>query len=431
MKKKILITTVSPPVQNIGGPGKFAPKLFKHLYNFISEKKDYVSKYEILGMFNDILVERPEEITYFDRLLNSSRTLKNKIKSKIKNLLLKKNPTLYIKILQYRAKKRQEKILKLTNNKNISLIHAHCFEGVKVWAEKDIKIIFTNHYKGSLYNEYIRHIPGFNNDIFKEYFLKVERETIKRANLITFPSNSAKNLLINDFPDLTNIIESKSKIVYSGIEDLLPGNVEYRSYFSLKDKNLVLNIANHIPAKGIDITIRVFKELLRVNPNLKLVNIGMFGPETDNLKKLVVNLNLEDKVLFREVISHNELLSMIKKSIAIIHTPTSFVLDLVILEAMSLFTPIIALDSNGLREVLGDDHPLYVRINVDENNINLCFDPEILVNIDELYKVAEISRSRFLELFTIEKMCNNYMSVYEELIWPIPKFIYNTNTFKF
>jgi hypothetical protein len=23
-------------------------------------------------------------------------------------------------------------------------------------------------------------------------------------------------------------------------------------------------------------------------------------------------------------------------------------------------------------------------------------------------------------------MCNNYMSVYEELIWPIPKFIYNT-----
>lgn len=414
MKKKILITTVSPPVQNIGGPGNFAPKLFKHLYNFISEKEDYVSKYEILGMFNEILIERPEEITYLDHLLNS-RTLKNKIKSKIKNLLLK-NPTLFIKILQYRFKKRQEKSLKLTNNKNISLVHAHCFESVKVWTEKDIKIIFTNHFKGSLYNEYIRHIPGFNNDIFKEYFLKIEREAIKRANLITFPSNSAKNLLINDFPDLTNIIESKSKIVYSGIEDLLPGNVEYKSYFSLKDKNLVLNIANHIPAKGIDITIRVFKELLRVNPNLKLVNVGMFGPETDNLKKLVVNLNLEDKVLFKGVISHNELLSMIKKSIAIIHTPISFVLDLIILEAMSLFTPIIALDSNGLREVLGDDHPLYVRINADKNNINLCFDPEILVNIDELYKAAEISRSRFLELFTIEKMCNNYMSVYEELI---------------
>lgn len=414
MKKKILITTVSPPVQNIGGPGKFAPKLFKHLYNFISKKTDYVSKYEILGLFSDILVERPEEITYLDHFLNS-RTLKNKIKSKIKNLLLK-NPTLFIKILKYRVKKKQKKILKLTNHKNISLIHAHCFGSVKVWTEKDIKIIFTNHYKGSLYNEYIRHIPGFNNDIFKEYFLKVEREAIKRANLITFPSNSAKNLLINDFPDLTNIIESKTRIVYSGIEDLLTGNVEYKSYFSLKDKNLVLNIANHIPAKGIDITIRVFKELLRVNPDLKLVNIGMFGPETDNLKKLVVNLNLEDKVLFRGFISHNELLSMIKKSITIIHTPTRFVLDLIILEAMSLFTPIIALDSNGLREVLGDDHPLYVRINVDKNNINLCFDPEMLVNIDELYKVAEISRSRFLELFTIEKMCNNYMSVYEELI---------------
>ncbi len=414
MKKKILITTVSPSVQNIGGPGNFAPKLFKFLYNYISEKKDYISKYEILGMFNDVIVERPEEITYLDNLLNP-KILKNKIKSKIKNVLLK-NPTLFIKILKYRAKKKQEKNLKLTNNQNISLIHAHCFESVKVWAEKDIKIVFTNHYKGSLYNEYIRHLPGFNNDIFKEYFLKVERDAIKRANLITFPSNSAKNLLISDFPDLTNIIESKSKIVYSGIEDLLPGNIEYNSYFSLKDKNLVLNIANHIPTKGIDITIRVFKELLRANPNLKLVNIGMVGSETDNLKKLVVNLNIEDKVSFRGVISHNELLSMIKKSVAIIHTPTSFVFDLIILEAMSLLTPIIALNSNGLREVLGDDHPLYVRINEDKNEINLCFDPDILANIDELYKVAEISRNRFLELFTIEKMCNDYMSVYEELI---------------
>jgi glycosyltransferase involved in cell wall biosynthesis len=414
MKKKILITTVSPPVQNIGGPGNFAPKLFKHLYNFVSGKKDYISKYEILGMFNDILVERPEEITYLDNLLNP-KILKNKIKSKIRNVLLK-NPTFFIKILQYRVKKRQEKSLKLTNNQNISLIHAHCFESVKVWGEKDIKIVFTNHYKGSLYNEYTRHFPGFNNAIFKEYFLKEEREAIKRANLITFPSNSAKNLLINDFPDLTNIIESKSKIVYSGIKDLLSGNIEYKSYFSLKDKNLVLNIANHIPAKGIDITIKIFKELLRVNPNLKLVNIGMFGSETDNLKKLVVNLNIEDKVSFRGVISHNELLSMIKKSIAIIHTPTRFVFDLIILEAMSLLTPIIALDLNGLREVLGDDHPLYVRINENKNEINLCFDPDILTNIDELYKVAEISRNRFLELFTIEKMCNNYMSVYEELI---------------
>jgi glycosyltransferase involved in cell wall biosynthesis len=414
MKKKILVTTVSPPVQNIGGPGNFAPKLFKYLYNYTSEKKDYFSKYEILGMFNDVIVEKPEEITYLDNLLNP-KILKNKIKSKIKNVLLK-NPTLFIKILQYRFKKRQEKSLKLINNQNISLIHAHCFESVKVWAEKDIKIVFTNHYKGSLYNEYIRHLPGFNNDIFKEYFLRVERDAIKRANLITFPSKSAKNLLISDFLDLTNIIESKSKIVYSGIEDLLPGNIEYNSYFSLKDKNLVLNIANHIPAKGIDITIRAFKELLRANPNLKLVNIGMSGSETDNLKKLVVNLNIEDKVSFRGVISHNELLSMIKKSIAIIHTPTSFVFDLVILEAMSLLTPIIALDSNGLREVLGDDHPLYVRINKDKNEVNLCFDPYILNNIDELYKIAEISRNRFLELFTIEKMCNNYMSIYEELI---------------
>jgi glycosyltransferase involved in cell wall biosynthesis len=416
MKKKILITTVSPPVQNIGGPGNFAPKLFKYLYKFISEKKDYISKYEVLGMFNDVIVERPEEITYLDNLLDPKiLKLKYKIKSKIKNVLLK-SPTLFIKILKYHAKKRQEKILKLTNNKNISLIHAHCFESVKVWTEKDIKIVFTNHYKGSLYNEYIRHLPGFKNDIFKEYFLKIERDAIKRANLITFPSNSAKDLLISDFPDMANIIENKSKIIYSGIEDLLPRNVEHKSYFSLKNRNLVLNIANHIPAKGIDITIKVFKDLLRINPNLKLVNIGMYGPETDKLKKLVERLNIVDNVSFRGGVSHNELLSLIKESIAIIHTPTQFVLDLVVLEAMSLLTPIIALDSIGLREVLGDYHPLYVKINRDRNETSLCFNPEILTNIDELYKVAENSRNRFIELFTVEKMCNNYISVYKELI---------------
>jgi glycosyltransferase involved in cell wall biosynthesis len=414
MKNKILITTVSSPVQNIGGPGNFAPKLFKYLYNYLNEKKDYASNYEIIGMFNDMIVEKPEEIIYLDNFL-SQKTLINKIKSKSKNILLK-NPTLSIRILKYLTKKRQQKKLKLINNQNISLIHAHCFDSVKVWAEKEIKIVFTNHFKGSLYNEYIRHLPGFNNDVFKEYFLKIERDAIKRTNLITFPSNSVKDLLLSDFPDMANIIENKSKIIYTGIEDLLPQNVEHKPYFSLKNRNLVLNIANHIPAKSIDITIKVFKELLRINPNLKLVNIGMHGPETDKLKKLVESLNIVDNVSFRGVVSHNELLSLIKESIVIIHTPTQFVLDLVVLEAMSLLTPIIALDSNGLREVLGDYHPLYVKINRDRNKTSLCFNPEILTNIDELYKVAENSRNRFLELFTVEKMCNNYISVYKELI---------------
>lgn len=389
---RVLIGTNALPIKDLGGPGKFAPYFFSR----ISEIQD--NRFEFIGLFGRYIVKDKEQIIYH----------KPEIKSKSYIRLINKLPHLSVFLRKYKKILKNRKLRSFVD-KNVDLLHLHDFELVSSLSKVNKPIIFTNHFKGSLYKEFIKYLPNMNNPLYEKYFMNIEKSAIKRANIITFPSRSALNLLIEDFPTLREDILNKHKIIYTGIDDRFPENsgICFEDWRK-KKKNIVLNIANHIPDKGIENAIHVFKYISQLDNDLVFVNIGSYGPETEKLKKLTQTLGLSSKVVFKGIVSHEDVMKYLSGAKYYIHTPNRVVFDLVLLEAMSSLTPIISSQAMGNIEALGKEYSLYIN-----HKNELLFPLNLLKDERSLFRIARGLRERFLNHFTTTKMIENYVKLYE------------------
>lgn len=398
---KILLGTDSTAKKKLGGPGKFTPQLFKSLIESQNSELKYV------GFFDRKIIMNEESIEYHEPINQPIESKSSIIR------LIDKFP--YISVFlrentKYLRKNNVNGIIKDILSEDINLLHLHDFGLVSSLSRINKPIIFTNHYKGSLYKESIQYQGKMNHLAWKKYFMNIEKHAIYRSDILTFPSVSAMNLLIEDFPDLENIILSKHKIIYSGIDDKFSeiSNINFTDWQNKKE-NVILNIGNHIPDKGIENSINVFKQLSKLNDNLILINVGAYGIETEKLNKLVEQYDLSNKVFFKGIINHQDVMDYISKAKFILHTPNRVVFDLALLEAMSSLTPIISSKALGNVEALGDNHKLYINSkNELEFNLNLLIDDELL------YEIAKEQRERFLSQFTTNKMVDNYIKLYKE-----------------
>jgi len=119
------------------------------------------------------------------------------------------------------------------------------------------------------------------------------------------------------------------------------------------DKNMVnlITIARLHKDKGIDRLIRAFSEGYKINNKLRLHIIGN-GPEEDELKKMVQELNLNEVVYFLGK-QYNPYVYLRDASIYI-HSARSEPFGIVLLEALYMGLPIVATKSGGPEEILGN-----------------------------------------------------------------------------
>lgn len=399
-KKKVFIGTFDIPRKFLGGPGKFVPEFYNLLYNTNTD-----NDFEFYGIFNYKIVSNPDDIIYLEKSFFENK--KSKLRYTFINFV-QKYPYLYFFLRFVKNKVSPKKLLIKQLKHQAHLLHLHDFSSVNFFKYLDIPILFTNHYKGSLYKEYIRYLPNMNRKEYEEFFMQEEIESIKRADLLIFPSYSARELLVEDFPNLKQLIENKSKVIYTGIRDIALSQINKKCF---ENSNIILNIANHIPDKGIDLALKVFKKLLDVNSKFIFINIGAFGSETKKLEILAEELGIKDKVRFIGVLNHEDVLNYMKKSFMIIHTPVRTVFDLIILEAMSLQVPILASRILGLVEALGENYVFYVN-----KNGELLFEVDLINDNEIMKEIKNYLRYRFISNFTDSIMIRNYVTLYKSIL---------------
>lgn len=392
----IAIATDATPTKTLGGPGRFAPLLFENLLSAPIEGKGFI------GFFRDNLAGNVSEIKYSDN------TKRSWLKLFLRGKLAIYASRYFIRTSKIKRSISSPKAIRILQKNNVKTIHAHDFSVVDRLRDFSGKIIFTNHYKGSLYKEYQRYQPGMTDSLCEHYYLEMERSAIMRADLITFPSQSAKNLLMEDHPELELEIENKSSIVYSGIDHNFIDMISPSNKFN---KRVYLNVANHIPDKGIDIALKIFAEIRRYDSEAYFINVGLEGPETDNLKKISKILGIESSTKFLGVLPFSEVIGLMKSSFAMIHTPKRVVFDLTVLEAMAAGIPIIASAALGNIEALGNMHPLFLK------NQSNSVDDIIYFLEDSSCRnhIINSQRSRLENMFTISAMVSRYLSIYENL----------------
>ncbi|KKQ24440.1 MAG: HAD-superfamily hydrolase, subfamily IIB [Candidatus Roizmanbacteria bacterium GW2011_GWC2_37_13] len=164
--------------------------------------------------------------------------------------------------------------------------------------------------------------------------------------------------------------------------------------------------------KNISLLITSFKKFSLFDQKTKLLIIGE-GPEKNDLKKLVINFHLNNRVLFLGSITHDTLMesNYYSNALAFISASTSETQGLSILEACSFKLPIIAVKARAVTELFNNNGIL-----CQPNNIGELADAlKVMTSNENLrskfsYQSLEIAKKHSLNT-TIKELENIYMSL--------------------
>jgi len=181
-----------------------------------------------------------------------------------------------------------------------------------------------------------------------------------------------------------------------------------RKDLKLADENKLIVAAGRLTeAKGFSILLHAFKAILAINKNVRLAIAGI-GPLENELKSLVMELQIEEHVSFLGV--YNEMPALMSATDIFVLSSLWEGFGLVVAEAMACERVVVATDSGGVKEVLGDCGFL---VSQSETDL-LATGIEQALNLDEAEKseLGKRARSRIISNFSLEKNAEAYFNLY-------------------
>jgi glycosyltransferase involved in cell wall biosynthesis len=284
-------------------------------------------------------------------------------------------------------------------NKNIDIIHSNCNTDrtISAFAGRLVKAVnFSTVHLCMSINRNLTH--AFRNKYLIDHFTPVGYAT--------------KEILVEH----DKIPAEKVSVVHIG----LPQNKflfnpqlrkKIREEFSIPEDSIVIGtVSRLVEFKGHIFLMKAFAELLKSNPNLRLLIIGD-GPLKEELVSNTKKLQIEQKTIFSGA---RDDISGVLSAMDIFTQPSmdfggeSFPVS--ILEAMSVGLPIVASNVGDIRNMINDSNGfLTIPENVDEIITGLSS----LISSGTLIKnFGENSRQLFLKNFTIERMIDEMEKLY-------------------
>ena len=211
--------------------------------------------------------------------------------------------------------------------------------------------------------------------------------------------------------------KEKLRVVYEGVEiPNLPTDAiraAARKKWSLNEKDIALGCVGALePDKGHEWVIRALAELGTEFPNCKLLIAGE-GKYREELAALAKQLKCEDRLIFAGFVRG---IAAVYEAIDIFVFPSLFEgLGTSLLSAMSYGVPSITFFGCALGEIVEDGAS---GMQVEAKNAGAIAEAvkRILRDRGLAKKLGEAGRARIEEKFSAEKMVENTLAVYEELI---------------
>ncbi len=256
----------------------------------------------------------------------------------------------------------------------------------------------------------IQHLIFENDSVEK----KIVGLILKFTNKIVCVSNAVKeniySLIKNPYPGKLITIPNGIRIPESPDTKFEPGGI------------IIFGMTGSITRiKGIHLVIQTLNSILK-SRNAELHIYGEAGGDDDSiryefeLKKLVTDYALEDKILFKgHVEDKAKLYSSIDILINFSMIPESFSYS--VLEAMAYKKIVIAANSGGPKELIkdGENGFLAEMKNTTElqNKIIYCLDN---LGTDEFYRIRNRAFDTVNNNYTIEKFMDRYTELFDNLI---------------
>jgi glycosyltransferase involved in cell wall biosynthesis len=211
-------------------------------------------------------------------------------------------------------------------------------------------------------------------------------------------SKAVKNHLIK----INEIKPDKGVVLYNPVSKPKIYTKKLKSNFE------IIYVGRLVKVKNVETLIRAF---VKLNKNTLLTIVGD-GDEKESLKNLVKSLNIENKIRFLGF--SNEPSKYISQADLLVLPSFSEGFGIAAVEAMYQFVPCLCTNVGGIPEFIVDGQTGWL---FDPNNLQeLILKLNMIISLpkSELKKVANQSKQKVINTFTIEKYCTNLKIIYNE-----------------
>jgi glycosyltransferase involved in cell wall biosynthesis len=290
------------------------------------------------------------------------------------------------------------------------LIHIHSFFTL---GQKALKL--TKKYKipvvGTYHTQFVDYVPGYYK-IFSKALQKIAKRVIVnfygKCDVTLAPSPQSKKILENYG------VGSKIVVLPTGIvlDQFKAGNEsKFRKMCGLKNEKILLFVGRVGHEKNIPFLIKALKKITEKKKNVVLVIVGD-GVARKSLELLAKSQGLKDKVIFTGFLDGPNLADAYAAASIFSFASLTDTQGIVLLEAMSLGKPVVAIKANGVIDVMAQEKGGFLA----KNNLNdfsekvLC----LLKNKALCLKKQKGAKERAKEM-SIENKTKELLEIYNSL----------------
>ena len=296
---------------------------------------------------------------------------------------------------------RQKGVIKDLIKDKIEIFHGLSGELPSGLRKSNIKSVVTIH--DLIFMRY----PEFYSFFDRKIHIYKFRKAARQANVVIAISEQTKA----DIIQFLDIPESKIKVIYQGCQNV------FKESYSDQEKELVskkFNLPNEfILNVG---TIEARKNILTVvkaitNIDTHLIIVGGETSYTTEIKKYILENNIENKIIFLKGLSSKELAIVYQLATIFVYPSLFEGFGIPIIEALYSKTPVITTNSGVFPEAGGADS-----VYVDPNNIHEMQEKiQLLLTNEKLRTEMAEKGFNFVQKFNDKTIANQVMALYKLL----------------
>lgn len=236
--------------------------------------------------------------------------------------------------------------LKLVKRFNPDIIHIHNefgvgFSGAMIAKILKVPLVYTLH---TMYDDYLYYVaPRPFIPIVKKTSRKYARFLANNANALTGPSKKVEEYfhscgVYKDVNVIPNPVE---------LDIFLPHNIDeakknaFRGKYGISENTMLVCFCGRLGReKSVDVLFKYWAKRVKPADDMKLLIIGG-GPSEEELKKLAVELGIQDMVIFTGKVDHEELPPYYASCDLYITASLSDTNSISMLEAMATGLPVL------------------------------------------------------------------------------------------
>ncbi len=309
----------------------------------------------------------------------------------------------------------KKRIFALLEDLQPEIIHVHTeFSLGKIatsYARKrKIKLVMTAHTNWeNIVDHYVPIIPSRIAHFFCRLYMCF---IYNKADMLVVPTSLMELLLGLYF------VKSPMKVIPTGIDSCLfngegpPLPPLHDSFPILHGKRFLFFAGRLGKEKNIPFLIDVFTSLAPDYKNLMLVISGD-GPAKKDLQDYSTNAGIAHSIIFTGYIERKKLHQFYSRAEVFVFASKVESQGMVILEAMTCGTPVVAIGKMGTREVMGGDAGGFM---VDDDKGEFAEKVQLLLNNPEIRKAKAEGAKRHAESWNMETQARKMQKLYRRLL---------------